>query len=292
MAKALLYRGMAYRQQQKPAQAISDITSALWLKGGLSPTDRTSALQQRAAAYQEAGLTESGEPLAGAARAAASQASTRRVAVKPPARLTYVGDWDASQTSRLPARTERRLAVAVEPIGQRLEQRRRSVRRRIVAIAAAPAGAGCTAQAGGGAVRDHRSGSSRGSSEPRASSTSSWASSTEVRSAPRRAATRDRDRRPSRRPGRTADSACRWPWCARRMRRGAWRQGQARLRRRAGLARARDRPGGGRQHGLILPRASRALRDPERGPGCLCKAEGQRARLPGCYPIVGIAAGI
>jgi hypothetical protein len=63
MAKALLYRGMAYRNQQKPAQAISDITGALWLKGGLSPTDRTSALQQRAAAYHEAGLTESGEPL-------------------------------------------------------------------------------------------------------------------------------------------------------------------------------------------------------------------------------------
>ncbi|MET0653421.1 MAG: SPOR domain-containing protein [Hyphomicrobiaceae bacterium] len=64
MAKALLYRGMAYRRQQKPAQAISDISGALWLKGGLSPTDRTSALQQRAAAYQEAGLTENGEPLA------------------------------------------------------------------------------------------------------------------------------------------------------------------------------------------------------------------------------------
>ena len=64
MAKAMLYRGMAYRRQQKPAQAISDISGALWLKGGLSPTDRTNALQQRAAAYQEAGLTENGEPLA------------------------------------------------------------------------------------------------------------------------------------------------------------------------------------------------------------------------------------
>jgi tetratricopeptide (TPR) repeat protein len=35
MAKALLYRGIAYRQQKKPAQAIADLTSALWLKGGL-----------------------------------------------------------------------------------------------------------------------------------------------------------------------------------------------------------------------------------------------------------------
>ena len=86
MAKALLYRGMAYRQQQKPAQAISDITSALWLKGGLSPTDRTNALQQRAAAYQEAGLTENGEPLARRGPAAAVRRKPRNavgVAVKP-----------------------------------------------------------------------------------------------------------------------------------------------------------------------------------------------------------------
>jgi hypothetical protein len=35
MAKALYLRGVAYRQTNKPAQAISDLTSALWLKGGL-----------------------------------------------------------------------------------------------------------------------------------------------------------------------------------------------------------------------------------------------------------------
>ena len=40
MAKALYIRGMAYRQQSKPAQAISDLTSALWLKGGLTEEDR------------------------------------------------------------------------------------------------------------------------------------------------------------------------------------------------------------------------------------------------------------
>jgi len=64
MARALLYRGIAYRQQKKPAQAIADLTSALWLKGGLTEADRASALKQRAAAYQEAGLTESGEAIA------------------------------------------------------------------------------------------------------------------------------------------------------------------------------------------------------------------------------------
>jgi sporulation related protein len=64
MARALLYRGIAYRQQKKPAQAIADLTSALWLKGGLSEADRGDALKQRSSAYQEAGLAQGGEPIA------------------------------------------------------------------------------------------------------------------------------------------------------------------------------------------------------------------------------------
>lgn len=64
MAKALYLRGMAYRQQSKPALAISDLTSALWLKGGLAEADRADAAKQRAAAYADAGLSESGEALA------------------------------------------------------------------------------------------------------------------------------------------------------------------------------------------------------------------------------------
>ncbi len=64
MAKALLYRGIAYRQQKKPAQAIADLTSALWLKGGLGEADRGDALKQRSSAYQEAGLAQGSEPIA------------------------------------------------------------------------------------------------------------------------------------------------------------------------------------------------------------------------------------
>jgi cell division protein FtsN len=60
MAKALYYRGIAYRQLKKPAQAIADLTSALWLKGGLTQSDRADALKQRSSAYAEAGLTEGG----------------------------------------------------------------------------------------------------------------------------------------------------------------------------------------------------------------------------------------
>ena len=61
MARALYLRGAAYRKQSKPALAISDLTSALWLKGGLADADRKDALQQRAAAYSEAGLTDQGQ---------------------------------------------------------------------------------------------------------------------------------------------------------------------------------------------------------------------------------------
>ena len=76
MAKALFYRGIAYRQQKMPAQAIADLTSALWLKGGLAPSDRTDALHQRASAYQEAGLTEGGGAIAPAVPSA-SHGQTR-----------------------------------------------------------------------------------------------------------------------------------------------------------------------------------------------------------------------
>jgi tetratricopeptide (TPR) repeat protein len=58
MARALYNRGLAYRKQGKPAQAISDLTSALWLKGGLTDAERADALSSRVAAYREAGLSD------------------------------------------------------------------------------------------------------------------------------------------------------------------------------------------------------------------------------------------
>lgn len=58
MARALYFRGAAYRKQSKPALAISDLTSALWLKNGLKDGDRQDAQAQRSAAYREAGLPD------------------------------------------------------------------------------------------------------------------------------------------------------------------------------------------------------------------------------------------
>lgn len=60
MARALYTRGLAYKALNKPGLAISDLTSALWLKNGLSEQDRQSAMAERTQAYQLAGLTDNG----------------------------------------------------------------------------------------------------------------------------------------------------------------------------------------------------------------------------------------
>lgn len=58
MARALYIRGLSYKRLNKPGLAISDLTSALWLKNGLSDADRQSAVAERAEAYKLAGLSD------------------------------------------------------------------------------------------------------------------------------------------------------------------------------------------------------------------------------------------
>src|SRR5262245_5496917 len=106
MAKALLLRGIAYRQQKKPAQAISDFTSALWLKGGLSETDRADGLRQRAAAYQEAGLGQQG------GETAALGKDTRAKASSPAAAPAW---GDSTTTSAPPPHTALNQEPTKEP---------------------------------------------------------------------------------------------------------------------------------------------------------------------------------
>lgn len=84
-ARALYYRGVAYRRQNKPALAISDLTNALWVKGGLTEEQRADALQQRSAAFREAGLPDQGDPGAARATGKAGSASAPFAAVAPPA---------------------------------------------------------------------------------------------------------------------------------------------------------------------------------------------------------------
>ncbi|WP_244437798.1 SPOR domain-containing protein [Hyphomicrobium denitrificans] len=61
MAKALYTRGIAYKKQKQPGLAISDLTSALWLKNGLSAGDRETATAERADAYKMAGIEDTGK---------------------------------------------------------------------------------------------------------------------------------------------------------------------------------------------------------------------------------------
>ena len=104
MARALYTRGVAYRQQSKPAQAISDLTSALWLKGGLTAEDRQDALKQRSGAYADAGLTESGEVAAATAAPAAKEAATKEAKERPPSKswgvVTTPADNAAANTTQ------------------------------------------------------------------------------------------------------------------------------------------------------------------------------------------------
>lgn len=86
MAKALLTRGLAYKKDNKPGQSISDLTSAIWLKNGLSPSEQKSAIAERSEAYRMAGLPDTGStpdqraigtpaPAAGMAKPAAAAAA-------------------------------------------------------------------------------------------------------------------------------------------------------------------------------------------------------------------------
>ena len=62
LAKALYYRGLANQRSKKSAQAIADLTSAVWMKGGLSPEEQKKALEVRGQAYAAVGVKDPGPP--------------------------------------------------------------------------------------------------------------------------------------------------------------------------------------------------------------------------------------
>lgn len=86
MAKALYTRGLAYKRDNKPGLAISDLTSAIWLKNGLSPSDQKSAITERSEAYRMAGLEDTGstpDQRAIAARPATGAATGANIVANP-----------------------------------------------------------------------------------------------------------------------------------------------------------------------------------------------------------------
>jgi SPOR domain len=62
LAKALYYRGLAYQRSDQPAQAIADLTNAIWMKEGLTQEERQEALDSRGKAYASVGVKDPGPP--------------------------------------------------------------------------------------------------------------------------------------------------------------------------------------------------------------------------------------
>jgi hypothetical protein len=81
MARALYLRGLAHRRKGRPAQAIADLTSAVWLKDGLSEGDRNAALAARSEVSREVGVAA---PAASGGSATASAPSTSASAETAP----------------------------------------------------------------------------------------------------------------------------------------------------------------------------------------------------------------
>ena len=71
LAKAFFYRGVAQRTQKKPGAALSDLNAAVWLRDGLSATDKAVAEDHRQALFREI-AERSGAPTSVAAAPAAN----------------------------------------------------------------------------------------------------------------------------------------------------------------------------------------------------------------------------
>ncbi|MGE0766008.1 MAG: SPOR domain-containing protein [Hyphomicrobiaceae bacterium] len=86
-ARALAIRGEAHLQQGRAVEAIADLDSALWLKGGLAGQERESATAARAKAMQSSGIANGPPSRPETARAetthGASSAWNNRVTVAP-----------------------------------------------------------------------------------------------------------------------------------------------------------------------------------------------------------------
>lgn len=63
LAKALYFRGLALEKSGKSADAIADLTNAVWMKGGLTPDEEKKALSIRSAAYAKLGVKDPGPPV-------------------------------------------------------------------------------------------------------------------------------------------------------------------------------------------------------------------------------------
>ncbi len=105
MARALYLRGLAHRKKGRPAQAIADLTSAIWLKDGLNEKDRVAALSARSEVSREVGVAA---PAAGSSGSAASTSAAAEVTPAAP---------EAASSSGTTARTSRSMRDALSEAG-------------------------------------------------------------------------------------------------------------------------------------------------------------------------------
>lgn len=108
MARALYLRGAASRRLGKPAQAISDLTTAVWLKGGLSDADKAKATEERQLAYREAGLGDTPPPIGAAPLDQSTKSASAPAAPKPGAQVVQVTEqsfWSNFSMPTLPSLT-------------------------------------------------------------------------------------------------------------------------------------------------------------------------------------------
>jgi hypothetical protein len=90
LAKALFYRGVAQRREKKPGAALSDLNAAVWLRDGLSATDRAVAEDHRQALLREVAGLNAASPVPGSQPVAAVEAAPPVPAAAAPVDETVV----------------------------------------------------------------------------------------------------------------------------------------------------------------------------------------------------------
>lgn len=103
LAKAFYYRGLAYQRLDKSAQAIADLTNAVWMKGGLSPEEQQTALAARGKAYAAVGVPDPGPPGTSIGTPAASAGAPVAAAPAAPAPKSAAAAASAKPASSPPA---------------------------------------------------------------------------------------------------------------------------------------------------------------------------------------------
>ena len=101
MPRMLYYRGLVFRKLGKPGFAVSDLTSALWLKNGLSDAERADAIKMRALAFNEAGISDA--PAVPQSSYAEAPALPGQSAPAPGTQTAMAGGAPAPAASNAPA---------------------------------------------------------------------------------------------------------------------------------------------------------------------------------------------